>query len=326
MGYSKDEEGGVIQVFKELFGDTTASVPISKILISDIPFSKRNFFNLLTDLLVRNEDASARDVLYGVNIFSREHEGCTKETYTGQNVRTQRYSCHKAEHLYEIYTVGGTVTITGLNSSLIHDGCLSNVIVDGEGIRLRKGTGGSIIVTPNADDCIFDIGATTEVVSRGGNNNIFHLCNGFLTTIDAASALIVSENRNSEIITTGYSPIVVSDGSESDITMNGANGCVFSYGSHSTVRGKAELEVLLLKGNYSNAALESLPDYFYLGDYCTLTTVDAQTNTLKTICTYGSEAEVKSHTWYRVTDRETYEFEEVIMNSEEVKEMDNAAL
>lgn len=318
LGYPEDEEGSIIQVFKELFSSTEKRIPIGKILTSDIPFNKRDFINILTDLLVRNEDATARDVFYGVNIFDREHVGSTKESYMGG--RKQRYICDKAEHFYTLDTAGGTVVINGLNSSVIQDGSLTDVIVDGEGVRLRKGRGGNVIVTPSANDCIFEIGATTEVVSRGGNDNIYYLCEGFLNAIDVASGLVVAENRNSTITTTGYSPIVVSDSGEADITMNGLNGCVFSYGGHTVVRGKAELEVLLLKGSYSNAALETMPDYFYLGDYCTLTFHDISSNTLRTIRAYGRDADVTPYTWYRVTNKETSEFEKVIVSPLEDKE------
>lgn len=98
--------------------------------------------------------------------------------------------------------------------------------------------------------------------------------------------------------------------------MNGMMGTVFSYGNHTSVSGRADLNLLALKGKYNTAFLNTLPNYFYLGESCTLSIHDVVSNTIKEI---RSGRDVKVNTWHQTIDKESNTFEEV-------KEMNNAAL
>ena len=310
LGYKDDSE--LVSSFKKAFPERE-EVSIGEILVHEggFDFSKEALFNLVTDLLVHYTDASAKDIFYGVNILDRSHEGKKKEPLF--ICRNYNYVCDKPEYLYEVETSLASITVKGLNSSLIHNGLVSDTIVDAEGVRLVKDMSGCVTLTPNAKDGIYMLGQGTRTVGNGGSGNIYRLVDG-LGRLNVEGGLIISEASSAIITANGLSPVIVSDGKDSAITVNSMTGNVFSYGSHTIIRGTAELVTVLLKGAYSNAFLETFPVYFYLGDYCALTIHDIHANTLKIVRSYGTEAEVKPYTWYRVTDKEAGKFEEVLVS------------
>lgn len=309
LGYKDDSE--LVFSFKKAFPGRE-EVSIGEVLVHEggFDFSKEALFSLVTDLLVHYTDASAKDIFYGVNILDRSYEGKKKEPLF--ICRNYNYVCDEPEYLYEVETSLSSVTVKGLNSSLIHNGLVSDTIVDAEGVRLDKDMGGRVTLTPNAKDGIYMLGQGTRTVGNGGSGNIYRLVGG-LGRLNVEGGLIVSEAMSAIITANGLSPVIVSDGKDSAITVSSMTGNVFSYGSHTIIRGTAELVTVLLKGAYSNAFLETFPDYFYLGDYCALTIHDIHANTLKIVRSYGKEAEVKPYTWYRVTDKEAGKFEEVLV-------------
>lgn len=310
LGYS--EEGKLILPFKELFPERK-EVSIGEILVSEMDCNKERFFNLVSDLLIHYEDASAKDIFYGVDIFDRGHEGKIKKPWWAS--QDKDFVCDKPEYFYEIETSLSSITMKGFNTSLIHVGVANDTIVDAKGARLMKKLGGYVTLTPNAKDCICMVGQSTRVVGHGGTNNIYYLVDG-LVKATLEDGLIISEALSSNITTTGISPIVISDGKDSTIIMNGMMGTVFSYGNHTSVSGRADLNLLALKGKYNTAFLNTLPNYFYLGESCTLSIHDIASNMIKEI---RSGKDVKTNTWYQAIDKESNTFEEV-------KEMDNAAL
>lgn len=310
LGYS--EEGKLILPFKELFPERK-EVPIGEILVSEMDCNKERFFNLVSDLLIHYEDASAKDIFYGVDIFDRGHEDKIKEPWWAS--QDKDFVCDKPEYFYEIETSLSSITMKGFNTSLIHVGVANDTIVDAKGARLMKKLGGYVTLTPNAKDCICMVGQSTRVVGHGGTNNIYYLVDG-LVKATLEDGLIISEALSSNITTTGISPIVISDGKDSTIIMNGMMGTVFSYGNHTSVSGRADLNLLALKGKYNTAFLNTLPNYFYLSETCTLSIHDIASNMIKEI---RSGKDVKTNTWYQAIDKESNTFEEV-------KEMDNAAL
>lgn len=307
LGYSEDEP-----LFKELFPERE-EVSIGEILASEIDYNKERFFNLVIDLLVHYKDASAKDIFYGVDILDRGHEGKIVEPWLPS--KNKDYVCDKPEYLYKIETTLSSITIKGLDTSLIHNGLVNDTIVDAEGARLMKSMGGHVTFTPNAKDCICQLGQATRVVGHGSSDNIYHLVDGLLK-VTLEDGLIISEALSSRITTTGVSPVVISDGKESTIVMNSMMGTVFSYGSRTSVSGSADLNLLALKGKYNTAFLNTLPNYFYLGESCLLSIYDGMDNDIVEI---RSGRDVKANTWYQTTDKEFNVFEEV-------KEMDNAAL
>lgn len=309
MGYKEESE--LVSNFKKAFPDGK-EVSIGEMLVreGDFGFSKEALFNLVTDLLVHYTDASAKDIFYGVNILDRSHEGKKKEPLF--ICRNYNYVCDEPGYLCEVKTSLASVTVKGKNSSLIHNGLVSDTIVDAEGVRLMKGMGGHATLTPNAKGGIYMLQQATRTVGHGGNDNIYHLVDGYVR-LNVEGGLIVSESMSSIITANGLSPVIVSEGRDSTITVNAITGKVFSYGGNTVIRGTSELVALLLKGAYSNAFLETFPEYFYLGDYCALTIHDIHANTLKILRSYGTEPEVKPYTWYRVTDKEAGRFEEVMV-------------
>ena len=148
--------------------------------------------------------------------------------------------CDEPEYFYEVETSLSSITMKGFNTSLIHDGVANNTIVDAKGARLMKNLSGYVTLTPNARDCICQLGQSTRVAGRGGTNNIYYLVDG-LVKATLEDGLIISEALSSSITTTGISPIVISDGKDSTIVMNSMMGTVFSYGSHTSVSGRAEI-------------------------------------------------------------------------------------
>ena len=264
-------------------------------------------------MLIHYEDASAKDIFYGVDILDRGHEGKIVEPWWSSP--DEDFVCDKPEYFYKVETTLSTITMKGFNTSLIHDGLSNSTIVDAKGARLWKNLGGYVTLTPNARDCICRLGQSTRVVGHGGSNNIYYLEEG-LVKATLEDGLIISVGSSSNITTSGLSPIVISDGKESSIVMNGMMGTVFSYGNHTSVSGRADLNLLALKGKYNTAFLNTLPNYFYLGEFCTLSIHDIGSNTIKEI---RSGKDVKANTWYQAIDKESNAFEEV-------KEMDNAAL